>query len=179
KLFAAAGLAAAAGCAWLLATLWERTTGARSFSVVLFILMTASGVQSIISEARSPAVISNADERLFARAVTAATPRDALILAGTQLNHPVLVLAGRRVVAANPSGLTLHGMPDAFDRAAEVEKIYTGSAEAAAILNRIKPGWLVIGPMERTEFPHLDLTYLNRISDHVLSEGPWELRKLK
>ena len=179
KLFAAAGLAAAAGCAWLLATLWERTTGARFFSIVLFILMTATGVQSIVSEARSPAVISNADERRFARAVTAATPRDALILTGTQLNHPVLVLAGRRVVAANPSGLTLHGMPDAFDRAAEVEKIYTGSVEAAAILNRVKPGWLVIGPMERTEFPHLDLSYLNRISDHVLSEGPWELRKLK
>ncbi|MBP7143228.1 MAG: hypothetical protein KBA71_15070 [Opitutaceae bacterium] len=179
KLFAAAGLAAAAGCAWLLATFWRRMSGGRYLTILLFLLMTATGVQSIVSEARSPAVLSNAEERRFARAVIAATPRDALILTGTQLNHPVLILAGRRVVAANPSGLTLHGMPGAFDRAAEVEKIYTGSAEASAILNRIKPGWLVIGPMERTEFPHMDTGYLNRISDPVLAEGPWELRKLK
>jgi hypothetical protein len=91
----------------------------------------------------------------------------------------VLVLAGRRVVAADPSGMTLHGMPGAFDRAAEVEKIYTGSPEAAGILKRIRPGWLVIGPMERTEFPAMDIAFLNRISESVLAEGPWELRKLK
>lgn len=179
KLFAAAGLAAAAGCAWLVATLWAHSTGSRIFSILLFMLMTASGVQSIISEARTPAVISNAEERRFARAVIAATSRDALILTGTQLNHPVLVLAGRRVVAADPSGMTLHGMPGAFDRAAEVEKIYTGSPEAAGILKRIRPGWLVIGPMERTEFPAMDIAFLNRISESVLAEGPWELRKLK
>jgi hypothetical protein len=75
KLFAAAGLAAAAGCAWLVATLWRlMSTGSRiPFTILLFMLMTASGVQSIISEARTPAVISNAEERRFARAVIAAT----------------------------------------------------------------------------------------------------------
>ncbi|MBE7539428.1 MAG: hypothetical protein HS122_13585 [Opitutaceae bacterium] len=179
KLFAAAGLAAAAGCAWMLAELWRHRIGGRLASVILFGLMTISGVQSIVSEARAPAVVSNADERRFAEAVTAATPRDALILTGTQLNHPVLVLAGRRVVAANPSGMTLHGMPHAFDRAADVEKIYSGSPDAGALLAHYRPGWLVIGPMERTEFEHIDIAYLDRISEHVLTEGAWELRRLK
>ena len=179
KLFAAAGLAAAAGCAWLLAEAWRHGVPGKAGAIVLFALMTAAGIQSIVAEARAPAVIANADEQRFAARVAAATPRDALILTGSQLNHPVLVLAGRRVVAANPSGLTLHGMPNAFDRTADVAKIYTGAPEAAALLARLRPGWLVIGPMERAEYPALDADYLTRISVPVLTEGPWELRRLQ
>ncbi len=178
KLFAAAGLAAAAGCAWLLAEAWRRGLPGKSAATVLAVLMTAAGIQSILSEARAPAVIANPEERNFAARVAAATPPDALILTGSQLNHPVLVLAGRRVVAANPSGLTLHGMPTAFDRTADVAKIYTGAPEADALLASLGPDWLVIGPMERAEFPTLDTAYLARISSPVLSEGPWELRRL-
>ncbi len=179
KLFAATGLAAAAGCAWLLANVWRHGIAGRIGALVLFPLMTVSGIQSIVAEARAPAVIANAEERQFAARVEAATPRDALILTGSQLNHPVLVLAGRRVVAANPSGMTLHGMPGAFDRVAEVDKIYSGSAQADGLLARIKPGWIVVGPMERIEFTHLNAAYIARISDPVLSEGPWELRRIR
>lgn len=75
--------------------------------------------------------------------------------------------------------MTLHGMPGAFDRVAEVDKIYSGSAQADGLLARIKPGWIVVGPMERIEFTHLNAAYIARISDPVLSEGPWELRRIR
>jgi len=178
KLFAAAALAAAAGCAWWVRRFWQGGILGRGVAVGLFFLFAASGLQSIVSEARTPAMIVDAPARTFAREVAAQTPRDALILTGPQLNHPVLLLSGRRVVAANHSGLTLHGVPHMLDRTGEVARIYAGEPDADDLLRKLQPQWIVIGPMERVEFPRLNEAYLHRISERVLQSGPWELRRI-
>lgn len=178
KLFAAGALAAAAGCSWWLNRAWNSGKLGPAFAVGLALALSASGVQSILSEARRPAAIADAESRRFAERVAQNTPRDALILTGPQLHHPVLVLAGRRVVAANHSGLTLHGVPHMLDRTGEVARIYEGKADAAELLKRLQPGWIVIGPMERIEYPNLDRSFLEAHSTPVFVEGPWELRQV-
>jgi len=178
KLFAAGALAAAAGCAWWVARAWHGGRSGRLFAAILCVLISASGLQSIVSEARQPSLVADAEARRFALAVERNTPPDALILTGPQLHHPVLILAGRRVVAANHSGLSLHGVPGMLERIADVARIYRGVPEARALLRSLGAGWIVIGPMEKTEYPELNAAFIDEISETVLSEGSWELRRI-
>lgn len=179
KLFAAAALAAAAGCARWLVRAWRAGPAGRGASVVLAILISASGLQSIVSEWRRPAVIANAVEQQFAALVRARTPPDALLLTGPQLNHPALILGGRRVVAVNPSGLTLHGVPGMPARVDAVAAIYRGGPGAREGLAASRAGWIVVGPMERAAFPDLNRPFLDEVSTLVASTEDWELRRVR
>ena len=178
KLFAAAALAAAAGCAWWLNRAWTAGAIGRGSAIGLAMLITASGIQSIVSEWRRPAVIANADEQRFAALVRQHTPPDALILTGPQLNHPALILAGRRVVAANPSGLTLHGVPGMTARVDEVAAIYRGAPAARERLAATGAGWIVLGPMERAAIPDLNPAFIALVSTPVATLNGWELRRV-
>lgn len=178
KLFAAAALAAAAGCAWWLGRAWRAGPIGRGGALALAILISASGIQSIVSEWRRPAVIANAVEQEFAARVREHTPPDALLLTGPQLNHPALILSGRRVVAANPSGLTLHGVPGMTARVDAVAGIYRGGPGARESLAASGAGWIVVGPMERAAFPDLNAAFLAGISTPVAAVADWELRRL-
>lgn len=175
KLFALAGLAPAAGCAWWLARAWQGRLPAKLTSIVVATLCTASGLQSIISEWLNPAEIASAEGRAFADAVARTTPRDALILTGPQLHHPVLTLAGRRVVAANASGLTLHGIPQMDARIAAAAALYQGNTEAHQTLVRLGVGYIVLGPMERTAIPTINEAALRAIARPVLTIDEWQL----
>ncbi len=178
KLFAATALAAAAGCAWWLRRAWQAGLAGGAAALILATLMSASGIQSIISEWRRPAVISNADEQRFAQLVREHTPPDALLLTGPQLNHPALILAGRRVVAANPSGMTLHGVPQMNARTEAVAAIYRGAPTARENLLASGAQWIVLGPMERAAFPELDLRFIAELSTLVAATADWELRRV-
>lgn len=179
KLFAAGALAASAGCAWWLHRAWRAGLPGRFAAALLAILIGASGSQSIVSEWTKPAVIADAGARAFAEAVTRATPPDALILTGPQLHHPVLILAGRRVVAANPSGMTLHGVPGMFERTAEVARVYRGEGDVGAWLREREVGWVVLGPMERVEFGTEAGASLRALTESTLRVGEWELRRVR
>ena len=178
KLFAAGALAAAAGCSVWISRAWQAGYAGRGLALLLALACSASGLQSIVSEARRPAMIADAESRRFAEGVARVTPRDALIATAPHLHHPVLVLAGRRVVAANDSGLTLHGVPRMLERTGEVAKFYEGSAEVLARFRELQVGWVVVGPMERSAFPGLNQAFLEANSTAVLTEGAWQLRRL-
>lgn len=179
KLFAAAALAAAAGCAWWLRRAWQAGGAGRAAAAVLAMLICASGIQSIISEWRRPAVISNTEEQRFAQVIREHTPPGALLLTGPQLNHPALILAGRRVVAANPSGMTLHGVPGMAARTDAVAAIYRGGDSARQQLLASGAQWIVVGPMERAAFPDLDPRFIAEISTAVAVTADWELRRVR
>lgn len=179
KLFAAAALAAAAGCAWWLRRAWQAGGVGRAAAAILAMLIGASGIQSIISEWRRPAVISNAEEQRFAQVIREHTPPGALLLTGPQLNHPALILAGRRVVAANPSGMTLHGVPGMAARTDAVATIYRGGDSARQQLLASGAQWIVVGPMERAAFPDLDPRFIAEISTAVAVTADWELRRVR
>lgn len=179
KLFAATALAGAAGCAWWLARAWEAGRAGKLAAVILAMGMTASGLQSVVSEITHPAVVADADARTFAAAVAAHTPRDALILTGPQLHHPVVILAGRRVVAANPSGLTLHGVPHMGERIEEAARLFRGEPGSKEKLHALGVTWICVGPMERIEYPKLNEAFLDEVSEVTLTRGPWQLRKVK
>jgi hypothetical protein len=179
KLFAATALAAAAGGAWWLLRAWRAGPTGGAAAVMLAVLMSASGIQSIISEWRRPAVISNADEQRFAQLVREHTPPGALLLTGPQLNHPALILAGRRVVAANPSGMTLHGVPGMTTRTEAVAAIYRGGPSARDALRASGAEWIILGPMERAAFPDLDAGFIAELSTVVAATADWELRRVR
>lgn len=180
KLFAAAALAAAAGCATLLDRAWtDRRLGSRGLALLLFILMTASGTQSVVSEVMKPAIIADLSSRTFAEGIRQHTPSDALLLTGAHLHHPAAILAGRRSVATNPSGLTLHGVPAMEERSEEVRRIYENAPDALPLLHLLRPGWIVVGPMERLAYPNLNEAFLDRISEPVFNHDDWTLRKIR
>ncbi len=179
KIFAVACLAPAAGCAFLVARGWSGGWASRGFTLLLVPLLTASGLSSIVGEARAPAIIIGKEGLDIARKIREATPRDAVVLISPALHHPVLVASGRQVLFANVSGMTLHGVPHVLDRLAEVGRIYEGAPDARDLLRRRGVGWIVIGPMERLDFPKLNETFLNEISTVTFTQGDWKLLRVK
>ncbi|HRE80551.1 MAG TPA: hypothetical protein PLN52_05860, partial [Opitutaceae bacterium] len=82
-----------------------------------------------------PAIIADRASRTFAEGIRQHTPADALLLTSAHLHHPAVILSGRRAVAANPSGLTLHGVPRMEDRVEDVRRIYENAPDALPLLH--------------------------------------------
>ncbi len=137
-----------------LVRLWRSSGFAtRALLGVVVLSLVSSGALSNLNQmlGRDRHLLLTTNEVQVAEAVRRATPPHALILTGLQHNHPVPVLAGRRVVMGYPGDLWSTGI-DGTSRERDVRAIYA-----------LAPGWertlagygiddVVIGPWERENF---------------------------
>jgi hypothetical protein len=144
-------IASAPLVALVLARLWRRGGGWRVAALTLLFMQTAAGGLDVW-RAASGAVERRSFDRdgvAFAEIVRRETGPRALILHAPTYNDPVY-LTGRRTFLGYPGHVWSHGI-DYAAREAELKRIYSGSADAPALLERAGIEYVVVGPLEREE----------------------------
>ncbi len=151
KLLFYAYLALALGTARLLASWWRRGWSGRAAAVLCLLLATASGGVSILREALLRWPLLDGEAVRVGFALRQLTPPDARILTADAHDHPVPMVAGRRIVLGYRGWLWTYGL-DVGPVLEDVKAIYAGGPEALALLRRYGVSYVMVGPEERRAF---------------------------
>jgi hypothetical protein len=139
--------------AWL-ARAWRehRSLPARIAWWMALLVLTLSGLLADLDQGlgRDRHLFLTREELEVARQVRERTPPHALFVVGTQNNHPVPVMAGRRVLMSYPGWLWSQGV-DYHDREREVRAIYALAPDADSLMHHYRVSFVVVGPVERAE----------------------------
>ena len=144
-------IASAPIIALVLVRLWRQRGVAQMGAILLTISLTLAGaldIWRVMSRATNLRIFSR-DGISFAELVGRNVPSTSIIVHAPTYNHPVF-LSGRRSFMGYPGHVSSHGIPDA-QREAEIRQIYSGAADAEAVLARHRIGYLVLGPIERAD----------------------------
>jgi len=142
-------LAAAPLVAILLARLWKDGGLKKAVAAVLFACVVTAGaldVAAIVLRSSRYQVFDSAGVR-FAEVMKQQTAPRSLVMHAPVHNHPVF-LTGRRSLMGYPGHIWTHGL-DYVQRESEIKRIYAGTAEATALLQKYQIEYVVISPLER------------------------------
>lgn len=122
----------------------------RAFLVATVLTMTLSGLLENLSQllGRDRHLMLTREEVGLADEVRRLTKPHAIFAAGLQHNHPVPVLAGRRVLMSYPGWMWTQGA-DTRKREQDLRRIFALSPEAKALLTEYGVDYVVIGPNEK------------------------------
>lgn len=129
-----------------------RLITARLTAVLLFITLTLSGAVDVL-RALSPVenvVLFGKGELAAAEQIRANTPPHALLL-NAPIHNSVVALTGRQALMGYPGHLWTHGI-DYKEREADVLAMYRGDELSAELLKLHQVNYVVIGPVERSQF---------------------------
>src|SRR5215471_1319946 len=136
--------------ALLLARLWEGTVTNRVIAAGLFAALTLAGALDVfvLLSRQGEYQEFDRDGIAFAEMVKQQTPPRAMILHAPVHNTP-LFLAGRRSLMGYPGHIWTHGI-DSGPRESDIKKIYHGSTDARALLQKYHVDYVVVDPQERS-----------------------------
>jgi hypothetical protein len=117
-------------------------------AVLLALLSVLTGVAALRAEAQRRARLFTDADLEAARLVRERTPPRALFLTAPAFNHPVLALAGRRVLRGPTAWLWGHGH-EFRARESDVRRIYAGGADALELLSHHGVDYVYLGGAER------------------------------
>ena len=171
-------LASAPIVALLLAKLWHQGSVRRVIAVVLFVVVTLSGVLDVAGIAlRSnkyqvfePAGIG------FAELVKEQTEPRSLVIHAPVHNTPVF-LTGRRSLMGYPGHIWTHGL-EFVQREGEIRRMYLGSPDADQLLRNYGIEYAVVGPHERILMPMNEAFFDSRFQK-VGEVGEYKLYKIR
>ncbi len=162
--------------AGLLAHLWRRRgTAVRATIAIGLVIMLMSGVLEDLNQllGRDRYPLFNAGDIAFAARVRDETPPDAVFATAPVNNHPVPVLAGRRVLMGYPGWLFAEGLPWE-ERDADLRAIFAYTDAAERLLDTYSVDYVVVGPVER-ETMGVNIEAFRSSFDVVISAGGYEL----
>jgi len=144
-------IASAPLVALVLARMWRRKGLWRVAAVGLLLTQTAAGGLDVWRAASGAVERRSFDPSgvAFAEVIKRETGPRSLILHAPTYNDPVY-LTGRRTFLGYPGHVWSHGI-DYGRREAELKRIYSGSADAPALIERAGVEYVVVGPLEREE----------------------------
>ncbi|HEV8241471.1 MAG TPA: hypothetical protein VGS57_19060 [Thermoanaerobaculia bacterium] len=172
KLLFYAYLALALGTAWLLAGWWRRRGWVgKVVAVAVVLLATTSGALSVLREATLHWPLLDADEVAIGFELRRLTPPDARFLVADQHDHPVPIIAGRRIVLGYRGWLWTYGLHVA-PVLADVRSIYAGEDAAPLLLRKYGVDYVFIGPGERRAFAVNDAWFAGRYP-LLFERGPY------
>lgn len=137
--------------ALLLARLLRGRLMWRAAAVALLLTLTLAGALDVWSVAAHVVEfrIFDADGVTFAEMVKEQTPPRSTILHAPTFDTPIF-LTGRRSVMGYPGHISSHGIEYA-SREREIERIYAGAPDAAALMSKYGVEYVVVGPQEQRE----------------------------
>jgi hypothetical protein len=146
-------IASAPIVALLLAELWEGPVTNRVMAVGLFVMLTLAGALDVfvLLSRQGEYQEFDRDGVAFAEIVKQQTPPGAMILHAPVHNTP-LFLAGRRSLMGYPGHIWTHGI-DSGPRENDIKKIYHGTPDARALLEKYRVDYVVVDPQERSVSP--------------------------
>jgi hypothetical protein len=130
-----------------LAGWWRRGAAGRLAVVCVLVLGCAGGLVSVLRETTLRWSFLDRDEVELGLALRRLTAQDALFVTADRHNHPVPIVAGRRIVLGYRGWLWTHGI-DAARHHRDVAAIYRGDAAAASLLRAYGVDYVVVGPPE-------------------------------
>jgi hypothetical protein len=151
-------IASAPLVALVLARLWRRGAWWRAAAVLLLLMQTAAGGLDVWRAASGAVERRSFDPSgvMFAEVVRRETGPRSLILHAPTYNDPVY-LTGRRTFLGYPGHVWSHGI-DYAARESELKRIYAGTPDAPALVERAGIEYVVVGPLEREELRKLNVT---------------------
>ncbi|MGH3810033.1 MAG: hypothetical protein ACRDRU_26115 [Pseudonocardiaceae bacterium] len=165
----------------LLTKIWRehRSVAVRTLLAGVVATMILSGLlvnyQQLAGKDRNQML--SAEELRVAEQVRELTPAHATFTVSFQHNHPVPVMAGRRVVMSYPGWLFAFGV-DYQESERDVRSIYALAPNTAALLQKYDVDYVVIGPGEAQEFtPNLEL-FRTRYP-RIISTENYEIFKIR
>jgi len=146
-------IASAPLVALLLAKLWDGGFGNRMLAAALFVMLTLSGALDVVPLLLRQGEYQEFDREgiAFAEMIKQRTPINAMILHAPVHNTPVF-LSGRRSLMGYPGHIWTHGI-DSGLRETEIKRIYNGSFDARALLEKYKVDYVVVDPQEHSVMP--------------------------
>jgi len=170
-------IAAAPIVALLLARLWEGSASNRVLAVGLFVVLTLAGALDVFALMTSQGEYQEFDRDgvTFAEMIKQQTAPTARILHAPIHNTPVF-LTGRRSLMGYPGHIWTHGI-DFGPRETDIKKIYSGSPDAASLLQKYGVDYVVIDPQEHSVMP-VNIDYFSRYPE-VVKIGEYHLYKIK
>jgi hypothetical protein len=144
--------------ALVLARLWRRGAAWRAAAIALVLAQTAAGGLDVWRAATGAVERRSFDPAgvAFAELIRRETDPRSLILHAPTYNDPVY-LTGRRTFLGYPGHVWSHGI-DYYAREAQLKRIYSGSADAPALVERAGIEYVVVGPLEREELARQGVT---------------------
>lgn len=137
-----------------LVDLWSKKIQWKIISIVLFIIIIASGALDLIrlthAEELSAQFLS-ADEIYLAESFRKISNPADIVLTSDKHNHWVSTLTGRQILMGYNGWLWSYGI-NYEKRREEILKMFSGSSEAGDLLKHYNIRYVVIGPSERTDF---------------------------
>jgi hypothetical protein len=123
-------------------------------AVVCFLAMiSAGGLDTVRAMQRSTAIPWVEHDDLDAASwLRANSSPDAILVYGTNNTSAVAALSGRRAVSGYPGWTYDLGLPDWASRWSETGEILSGGPEARSDVNRYGVDYVVMGPIERSQF---------------------------
>ncbi len=175
-------IASAPLVALVLARLWRRGGAWRAAALALLLAQTAAGGLDVWRAASGAVERRSFDPAgvAFAELIRRETGPRSLILHAPTYNDPVY-LTGRRTFLGYPGHVWSHGI-DYYAREAALKRIYAGSPDAPALVERAGIEYVVVGPLEREELAKQGVTvnesFFNRYRK-VGEAGGYRLYKTK
>ncbi|HKZ01490.1 MAG TPA: hypothetical protein VJ180_04580 [Pyrinomonadaceae bacterium] len=141
-------LASAPLVAMLLARLWRQGLVAKTSAALLLFFVILGGALDVagIALRSNRYEVFDAYGVSFAEVVKQKTEPQAVIVHAPVHNHPVF-LTGRRSLMGYPGHIWTHGL-EFTERESEIRRIYSGAPDAAALIDKYKIQYAVIGPHE-------------------------------
>ena len=171
-----------AGCVLVAASVvrWgRRGLAAKVASGIAVATMLFSGVLAHLDQVlgRDRLVMLTPQELKLAEVVREKTPPHALFLAGLQHNHPVPMLAGRRVVMSYTGWMWSQGI-ESTQREIDVKDMYALTPDGLAELKAFGVDDVVIGPWERDHF-HPDERAFARAFRKIIDLPPYAVYEVR
>ncbi len=151
----------------LLTSWWQH----KQYLLVIFlvILMTFTGMLSILRETQTSWMIASSEEVEVAQQIKAKTDPTSIFLTSDAHNHLVPMLAGRSVVLGYRGWLWTHGI-DYSQTEADVAQMFAGGEEAKLLLNQYHVDYVYIGPKEKSQYNVNQKFFDDNFTKEVLSE---------
>ena len=169
-------IASAPIVALLLARLWSGRVGSRLLAFGLLAMLTLAGALDIFPLLTRQGEYQEFDRDgvTFADVIKQQTPASATILHAPIHNTPIF-LTGRRSIMGYPGHIWTHGL-DFGPREQDIKQIYSGAADAAALLAKYRVDYVVVSPQEISVVSP-NMAFFSRYPE-VINVGEYHLYKV-
>ncbi len=145
---------------------------------ILVIMLTGAGLADSLSvtvSTRTGIQLVDSTGVSFAQQVQAITAKDpdGLIVAATNHDNPLSVIAGRRLYVGYEGWLWTYGI-DASTRDSEVQKMYSGTTEGFQLIKDKNIHYLALGPQEESKYSPNDKALTGHFTT-ILQVGDYRL----
>ena len=147
-------------------------------------LLLVAGVDGILTfdyDWTNRYAVFGADEMGMAQWVIENTPAGAVFLTGQGHVHPLATLTGRRTVLGPYAWVVPHSL-DYGTRSDEIHEVYSGGAEAAAVIGKYGVGYVVVGPYESELRPNESFfagPLFRKVYDENVGRDRWRIYEVK